>query len=69
MGRGRRLFGDDVGDLPAFAALDDLRRGVATVAVAVLGAETPVAVRGPADVVLDGPAQVVEVLPALAAAS
>jgi trehalose 6-phosphate phosphatase len=63
-------FGDDVGDLPAYDALDRLAAaGVTTVAVAVGGPETPAVVAARADVVLDSPAQVVEVLQAVAAAS
>jgi trehalose 6-phosphate phosphatase len=48
--------GDDIGDLPAFAALARLRDdGVSTFAVAVSGAETPAEVLAAADAVVDGP--------------
>lgn len=50
------FLGDDVGDLPAFAALDRLReRGVHTVKVGVSTPEAPPAVLDRADVVVDGP--------------
>jgi trehalose 6-phosphate phosphatase len=50
------FLGDDVGDLPAFAALDRLAAaGVHTVKVAVSTEEAPVAVLEGADVVVDGP--------------
>ncbi|MBA2625164.1 MAG: trehalose-phosphatase [Acidimicrobiia bacterium] len=50
------FLGDDLGDLPAFDALDRLgERGVATVKVAVRTAEAPSAVLDRADVVVDGP--------------
>ena len=52
--------GDDVGDLPAFDALDALRaRGITTVKVAAGGAELPAEVAAAADLVVDGPADVV----------
>ncbi len=48
--------GDDVGDLPAFAALDELRRaGVRTVKVASGGDELPDEVAHAADLVVHGP--------------
>lgn len=51
------FFGDDVGDLPAFAALDRLRAsGVHTVKIGVRTAEAPTALMETADVVVDGPA-------------
>ena len=57
---------DEDGDLPAFQALNRLRRaGVETLAVAVGGAETPPELTEAADLVLGGPAQVVEFLEAL----
>ena len=70
-GAGAVLFaGDDVGDLPAFAALEDLRSGGTTaLGVAVLGAETPAAVRRAADVTVEGPAGLAELLSALAASA
>jgi trehalose 6-phosphate phosphatase len=50
------FLGDDVGDLPAFVALETLaRRGIDTVKVAVRTAEAPVAILERADVVVDGP--------------
>ena len=65
-------IGDDVGDLPAFAALRRLTApaggGVVTLAVAVRGGdETPAALVDAADVVVAGPAGVLELLEALAA--
>ena len=60
------FVGDDVGDLPAFAALADLRAGgVATASIAVRSAEAPAEVLEAADVVVDGPAGAVEVLRSL----
>jgi trehalose 6-phosphate phosphatase len=59
--------GDDNGDLPAF---EELRRltaaGVATLAIAVAGPETPAAVLAAADVAVDGPASLVSLLERLA---
>jgi trehalose 6-phosphate phosphatase len=50
------FFGDDRGDLPAFAALGDLRgRGATTLAVAVDSTEAPPELLAAADVVVDGP--------------
>lgn len=50
------FLGDDVGDLPAFAALDRLRaRGVHAVKVGVQTAEAPTELIGAADIVVDGP--------------
>lgn len=58
--------GDDLGDLPAFEALGRLGGGgggVVTLAVAVRGGdETPAALLGAADLVVDGPAGVLELL-------
>lgn len=55
--------GDDVGDVPAFEALRRLRgAGVDTLAVAVGGTETPADVTRAADVVVDGPAGVLQLL-------
>lgn len=60
--------GDDVGDLPAFAALDDLRdEGRETWKLAVGGAELPEAVGAAADLVLDDPTQVLELFGPLTA--
>jgi trehalose 6-phosphate phosphatase len=51
------FLGDDVGDLPAFAALDRLRaRGVHTVKIGVRTAEAPTTILDAADLVVDGPA-------------
>lgn len=58
--------GDDVGDLPAFAALRDLRAaGVTTVSVAVGGTELPDEVASAVDLVLGAPADMVGLLVAL----
>ena len=57
------FVGDDVGDLPAFAALADLRTtGLATATIAVRSADAPSEVLDAADVVVDGPDGAVEVL-------
>lgn len=59
--------GDDLGDLPAFAALAELRAaGAHTVGVAVAGPELPAEVAAAADVVVPGPAGAVDVLRRLA---
>jgi trehalose 6-phosphate phosphatase len=48
--------GDDIGDLPAFAALDRLaERGIHTVSVAVRSDEVPTELIAAADVVVNGP--------------
>jgi len=57
------VCGDDIGDLPAFAAVDAL--GLA-VRVAVRSAEVPASLVDAADVAVDGPADVLEVLRYLA---
>jgi trehalose 6-phosphate phosphatase len=58
--------GDDVADLDAFAALDRLRAaGVATVKVAVRGDETPSELVEAADVLVDGPGGLVDLLRSL----
>lgn len=58
--------GDDHADLDAFAGLDRLgASGLLTVRVAVRGAETPAALIGSADLVTDGPAELVELLQTL----
>src|SRR3546814_348712 len=50
------FMGDDVGDLPAFAALDRLaERGVATLKVAVTTSESVKAMVESADLLVDGP--------------
>jgi trehalose 6-phosphate phosphatase len=57
------FVGDDTVDLPAFDALDELARaGVSTLRVAVRSDEAPEALLRRADVVVDGPAGVVEFL-------
>lgn len=51
------FLGDDVGDLPAFDALDRLGKdGVATLKVVVVSAEAPRALVDAGDVVVEGPA-------------
>jgi trehalose 6-phosphate phosphatase len=61
------FVGDDVGDLPAFAALTRLRSaGVDTLSVGVGGDETPREVLAACDVVVAGPAGVLGLLEALA---
>ncbi len=51
------FLGDDIGDLPAFTALDRLaEKGVAVVKVAVETEDTAAELRARADVVVDGPA-------------
>ncbi len=65
--RGVLFAGDDVADLEAFEALDRLEaRGVLAVRVAVRGPETPAELVSAADVVVDGPAGLVEFLRRLA---
>lgn len=59
--------GDDLGDLPAFAALSRLRAdGVTTVGIAVAGPEAPAALLDVADVAVTGTAGVGELLSVLA---
>jgi trehalose 6-phosphate phosphatase len=60
--------GDDLGDLPAFDAVDELRaQGVAGVLVCSASDEGPPALRERADLVVDGPAGVVALLRSLLA--
>ena len=60
-------FGDDLGDLPAFAALGDLARaGVAVARVAVVDADSPPEVAAAADLVVAGPTGALELLRLLA---
>ncbi len=60
------VAGDDLVDLPAFDALDELARdGVAGIRVAVSSPEAPSDLLARADVVVDGPTGVVEWLRAL----
>lgn len=55
--------GDDLGDLPGFDAVDALReRGVPGVTVCSDSPESPAALRDRADLVVDGPRGVVELL-------
>lgn len=55
--------GDDIGDLPAFETLDDFRAGgVATLKVGVRSDEAPAELLAAADVVVDGPPGVVDLL-------
>jgi trehalose 6-phosphate phosphatase len=62
------FFGDDTGDLAAFAALDRLAAaGTATARVAVADAESPPELIAAADVVVPGPGEAVALLRALAA--
>lgn len=64
------FLGDDVGDLPAFDALDRLAaRGAQTVKVLVASSETAPALRAAADVVVAGPLGALEFLQALLPAS
>lgn len=67
--RAAACFGDDLGDLPAFAALDALRPVMAVARVGVADAETPVAVRQAADLVVEGPEGALAVLRSLVAES
>ncbi|HEX2038812.1 MAG TPA: trehalose-phosphatase [Acidimicrobiales bacterium] len=63
------FLGDDVGDLPAFAALDRLheQEGVATLKVVVTSPEAPRALIDEGDVVVDSPAAALDVLERLLA--
>ncbi len=64
------FLGDDIGDLPAFDALDQLAAaGRTAVRVGVRSAEVADELIDRADVVVDGPRGVLELLQALAAAS
>jgi trehalose 6-phosphate phosphatase len=61
------FVGDDHGDMPAFDRLSRLREaGVSTLAVAVASPETPAALLAAADLIVDGPAGVLEFLHQLA---
>jgi trehalose 6-phosphate phosphatase len=61
------FLGDDVGDLPAFAALSQLGAGgVHTLAIAVASDESPPELLAAADIVVDGPAGALALLEALA---
>jgi trehalose 6-phosphate phosphatase len=62
------FFGDDLGDLTAFGALDRLAgQGTAAVRVAVGDDESPVEILAAADLVVEGPGAACRVLRALAA--
>lgn len=73
MGRGLRAvcyLGDDLGDLKAFDALDELtREGEITMKVAVGGREAPPELLARADVVVEGPVGAVKFLEVLADAA
>ena len=57
------VAGDDLADLDAFDALDRLaERGLLTLKVAVRGEETPEELLDRADIVVEGPARLVELL-------
>ncbi len=59
-------LGDDVGDLPAFAALDTLADGgLRTVKIAVRGVDAAPALLAAADVVVDGPPAALDILRSL----
>ena len=61
--------GDDVGDLPAFAALDSMRAaGTPVVKVVVRSAELAPELATAADLTVDGPAEALALLRSLAAA-
>jgi trehalose 6-phosphate phosphatase len=61
--QGALYAGDDLADLDAFGALDDLStEGMATVKVAVQSEETPREVTAAADLVVDRPAGLVELV-------
>lgn len=63
------FFGDDVGDLPAFAALDAMRAaGTPVVKVVVRSAELAPELAAAADLTVDGPAEALALLRALASA-
>ncbi len=63
-------FGDDLGDLPAFSVLADLRgEGRDTVAVAVLDPESDPRVGAAADLTLAGQQEALDVLAWLAASA
>jgi trehalose 6-phosphate phosphatase len=63
------VFGDDLGDLPAFDALAELAaQGVAVARIAVIDAESDDRVAAQADLVVEGPAGAVALLEQLAEA-
>ncbi|HEX3795525.1 MAG TPA: trehalose-phosphatase [Acidimicrobiales bacterium] len=60
------IFGDDIGDLPGFAAAGALRQdGVAVARIAVVDAESNPAVAAEADLTVDGPAGALALLETL----
>lgn len=60
-------FGDDLGDIPAFEAVEELgRAGATTVTVAVVDAESPPEVAAMADLVVEGPKAAIALLEAVA---
>ena len=67
------VFGDDIGDLPAFDAVGELRASdgspLAAVRVAAVDAESPPEVAARADLTVDGATGAVELLRALADAA
>ncbi len=66
------VFGDDMGDLPGFAAVGELgdeSHPVGAVRVAAVDDESPAAVADAADLTVPGPAGAVDALRALAAAA
>jgi trehalose 6-phosphate phosphatase len=71
--RAAAVFGDDIGDLPAFAAAGELRSGdgrpLQVVRVAAVDAESPPEVAARADVTVPGAAGAVALLRALADAA
>jgi trehalose 6-phosphate phosphatase len=71
--RAAAAFGDDIGDLPAFAALDDLRAAdgapLRTVRVAAVDTESPPAVAAAADLSVAGAVGAVALLHQLAEAA
>jgi trehalose 6-phosphate phosphatase len=71
--RAAAAFGDDIGDLPTFAALDELRapegRPLTVVRVAAVDSESPPAVAAAADLSVPGAAGAVALLRALAEAA
>ncbi|MGH9107502.1 MAG: trehalose-phosphatase [Acidimicrobiales bacterium] len=63
------FFGDDIGDLPAFAALRRLRTaGKQAISVGVASAEQPEALAGAVDLLVDGPERALDILRHLAGA-
>jgi trehalose 6-phosphate phosphatase len=63
--RAAACFGDDLGDLPAFAALRSLESAMGVTLVAVVDAESAPEVAAAADVVVEGPTGALELLKAL----